>query len=430
MRLPQSFVRSISVFSVHFPVIFPIFGLILLFASGSPNAFANAPQLTHSPSILRFGNVDVGQSETLLVTVTNNGATTVTLSGVTVSDPSFATPNLTLPLTLPAGQCVEVSISFTPATTGWIPGTIQFSSSISNSALTWQMGGTGVDSQAVTASPSSLSFGQVTVGGSASLPVVLTNARSRAVNITGIQTTGNGFSVSGATFPLTLSAGQSLALTVTYAPTSAGLAGGSTFLTGPGLSIPFTGTGTSSGLGQLSLSPRSLKYGNVGVGTTETLPVTITASAASVTVSAATSSSSQFVLSGATLPLTLAPGQSLSVNVAFTPQSTGTVSGSISFSSTASNSPGIESLKGTGTGTNYSVNLMWNASSDVAGYNVYRSATSSGSYSKINSTLDANTAYTDTSVVSGNTYFYAATSVNSSGEESSLSTPPVEAVVP
>ena len=73
---------------------------------------------------------------------------------------------------------------------------------------------------------------------------------------------------------------------------------------------------------------------------------------------------------------------------------------------------------------------MWNASSDVDGYNVYRSSTSNGSYSKINSTLDANTAYTDTSVVSGNTYFYAATSVNSSGEESSLSTPPVEAVVP
>jgi fibronectin type 3 domain-containing protein len=76
------------------------------------------------------------------------------------------------------------------------------------------------------------------------------------------------------------------------------------------------------------------------------------------------------------------------------------------------------------------VSIWWNPSSDVAGYNVYRSTSSSGSYSKINSALDANTAYTDSTVTSGNTYYYAATSVNSSGQESSLSTPPVQAVVP
>ena len=43
--------------------------------------------------------------------------------------------------------------------------------------------------------------------------------------------------------------------------------------------------------------------------------------------------------------------------------------------------------------------------------------------------LDANTAYQDNTVVSGNTYYYAATAVDSSGKESALSTP-VEAVVP
>ena len=89
-----------------------------------------------------------------------------------------------------------------------------------------------------------------------------------------------------------------------------------------------------------------------------------------------------------------------------------------------------ESLTGVGTITSYSVNLWWNASSDVVGYNVYRSTSASGTYVKVNSGLDANTAYTDSTVTSGNTYYYEATSVNSTGQESARSTPPVQALVP
>ena len=66
----------------------------------------------------------------------------------------------------------------------------------------------------------------------------------------------------------------------------------------------------------------------------------------------------------------------------------------------------------------------------MAGYNVYRSTSASGTYSKINSSLDANTAYTDSTVISGQTYYYEATSVNSGGQESARSAPPVKATIP
>jgi fibronectin type 3 domain-containing protein len=89
-----------------------------------------------------------------------------------------------------------------------------------------------------------------------------------------------------------------------------------------------------------------------------------------------------------------------------------------------------EPLTWIGTALQHSVNLFWNASAGVAGYNVYRSTSSTGTYIRINSTLDANTAYTDTSVVSGQTYYYEATAVNSSGQESARSTPPVQASIP
>jgi hypothetical protein len=259
------------------------------------------------------------------------------------------------------------------------------------------------------------------------LAATLTNHRSSNVTLSSVQTTGNGFSLSGPAFPITLGGGQSLTLSVTFAPQSAGASGGSVFVTGPGLVIPLTGTGTT--LGQLTITPSLLNFGDVPEGT-QTEPITMSAAGASVTVFSDSSSNSQFVLDGASFPFTIPAGQSLSLNVGFTPQGSGTVTGSLSFTSNASNSVDVESLTGIGTVTNYRVSLWWNASTGVVGYNVYRSTAATGTYAKINSTLDANTAYTDSTVVAGNTYYYEATSVNSSGQESTPSTPPVQAVVP
>jgi fibronectin type 3 domain-containing protein len=71
----------------------------------------------------------------------------------------------------------------------------------------------------------------------------------------------------------------------------------------------------------------------------------------------------------------------------------------------------------------YSAVLNWTAStsSDVTGYNVYRSTTSGGGYVKLNSSLVTVLTYTDSTVVDGQTYYYVTTSVDSSGEESAYS---------
>jgi fibronectin type 3 domain-containing protein len=205
---------------------------------------------------------------------------------------------------------------------------------------------------------------------------------------------------------------------------------GSLLVSGPNRSVPLNGVGTSSAGGQLAISPSVVNFGDVTVGTTEKQPITMSAAKESVTVSSDASSNSQFVLDGASFPFTIPAGKSVSFNVAFTPKSTGNVSGSLSFTSNASDSPIKESLNGTGTAQLYSVNLYWNASDDVVGYNVYRSLSANGKYFRINPSLDPNTAYTDATVASGRTYYYEATSVNASGQESVRSTPPVVASIP
>jgi len=83
-------------------------------------------------------------------------------------------------------------------------------------------------------------------------------------------------------------------------------------------------------------------------------------------------------------------------------------------------------------GTSHSVALSWTASTsaNVAGYNVYRGTVSGGPYTKLNSSLVVGTAYTDSTVQAGATYYYVATAVDTSNNESAYSSPPAQAIVP
>lgn len=72
------------------------------------------------------------------------------------------------------------------------------------------------------------------------------------------------------------------------------------------------------------------------------------------------------------------------------------------------------------TGGNGVVNLDWNdnGEADLAGYNVLRSTTSGGPYTKINASLITVSTYSDTTVTNGTTYYYVVTAVDTSNNES------------
>jgi fibronectin type 3 domain-containing protein len=63
------------------------------------------------------------------------------------------------------------------------------------------------------------------------------------------------------------------------------------------------------------------------------------------------------------------------------------------------------------------------------GYNVYRGTVSGGPYAKVNSALESTTAYGDTNVLAGKTYFYVVTAVDGGGTESGFSNQ-VKAIIP
>jgi fibronectin type 3 domain-containing protein len=140
-------------------------------------------------------------------------------------------------------------------------------------------------------------------------------------------------------------------------------------------------------------------------------------------VNSASVSGSGFSVSGATLPATLSPGQSLTLNVRFDPGATGSYTGQLTVSSNSPPNPTL-TVSLSGTGGPREVDLTWSApsaSSDpITGYKVYRAPGGTSSFAVVDS-MDTQTAYTDSGVQSGQSYSYYVTSVDSSGVESSPS---------
>ena len=397
-------------------------------------------QLSANPTNINFGNVPLGTTAAQSAVMSNTGGSTLIVSQVTATGRGFTWSGVSLPIVLTPGKNVTLGISFTPTVTGSTVGTIVMVTTSSNHrnwkrtiTATISLSGTAVTSSQLSTNPGSLSFGTVAVGSTQTGWETLTNSGNFTVTISRVTTTGPGFTTPSLTLPLTLAAGQSLSLGVTFSPQSSGTATGSIAIlsnaANSSLSIPLAGTGYVPGT--MAISPSALNFGSVVVGTSQSQTGTVTASGSAVTVTSATSNSSEFVLSGLAVPVTIGVGQSATFTVTFLPQTSGSASGSISFLSNASNPSGSESLTGTGAApAQHNVGLTWTEnSSQVAGYNVYRGTKSGGPYSKINSALDPSTSYTDTATQAGSTYYYVTTAVDSTGSESAYSNE-ASAVIP
>jgi Cep192 domain 4 len=284
--------------------------------------------------------------------------------------------------------------------------------------------GTGTGASASASVPSStLEFGSVVVGTSNSQTITLSNP-GVDLTIISVAISGAGFGVSGISTPLTLDTGQSVSFTATFDPASATTVSGDISMESSTATytIGLSGTGVAAVL-QISPSTSSVSFGNVAMGTSSSQPVTLTNTGnADVNISSVTASGTGFASSGGS-GVILAPNQSVTATVSFDPSAAGAVTGRLSISSNATNSPTIQ-LSGAGVSapTGHSVALSWSPSaSTVIGYFVYRGTISGGPYAKLNSPVDPALSYTDDSVASGQTYYYVVTSVDSSNVESAYS---------
>jgi len=175
----------------------------------------------------------------------------------------------------------------------------------------------------------------------------------------------------------------------------------------------------------LTASPSSLNFGGLVVGGSLIQTVTLTdIGNSNVTVANVTISGADFTPVGVSAGQIIPPRSTATMIVTFIPLVNTGLSGSITITSDATNSPITVSLSGSGTQSgSYSVTVTWtpSVSQSVVGYNVYRATTPGGESqtTPINgAALVPGEAYVDPNVVDGATYYYVVTAVDSSGAES------------
>jgi hypothetical protein len=99
----------------------------------------------------------------------------------------------------------------------------------------------------------------------------------------------------------------------------------------------------------LSISATSVAFGNVVMNSVVARTVTLTSSGTGpLTVTGATVSGAGFTLTSTTFPMTLNPGQTATLSVAFDPTAVGAATGQLTVSSNSSAAPAAIALSGTG----------------------------------------------------------------------------------
>jgi hypothetical protein len=179
----------------------------------------------------------------------------------------------------------------------------------------------------------STDFGNVGVNTTATATVTVTAAR--AVTISAISTAAP-FGTTPPALPVSLSAGQTLSVPVSFHPSATGGATGSlSFSTDSGVvAMDLHGTGTQAGLGA---TPSSLVFDTVPTGAHNTISVSIVNTGTSaVTITGSTPPAAPFTATG--FPAngsTIAAGASVAVSVTYTPTVAGTQTSSLSVASSA-----------------------------------------------------------------------------------------------
>lgn len=196
------------------------------------------PEVT--PASADFGTVALGMTTDRSFTIRNAGGGTLT-GTATASSPFSVVSGGSY--SLAAGQSQAVTVRFTPAAAQSYSGTVTFSG---GAGATAQVAGTGAAAPAplLSVAPSSRTFGSVAVGSSADLGFTVQNTGGGTLS--GSASVPAPFSIISGS-PYNLTAGQSVAVWIRFAPAAAQSYGASvTFSGGNGATAAVTGTGTGS----------------------------------------------------------------------------------------------------------------------------------------------------------------------------------------
>jgi hypothetical protein len=216
--------------------------------------------LTANPTSFTFTNVTVSQSQSQTETVKNTGGVSATISQVTVAGTGFSISGITTPLTLTPGQSTTFSVTFAPTSAGSASGSVMIDSNATDPALSVALSGTAVAQTGGTLTVTAVNVGSVVAGTSGTqigtLSVIGANVSVTSVSLSG--SNASEFSITGLTFPVTVTTTTPVIFTVNFTPGSTGAASATASFVSTAANTPtagaLSGTGTPAPVYSVNLS--------------------------------------------------------------------------------------------------------------------------------------------------------------------------------
>ncbi|HEY0704543.1 MAG TPA: choice-of-anchor D domain-containing protein [Candidatus Acidoferrales bacterium] len=328
-------------------------------SSFSVNA-AVAPSIQLSPMSIAFGSETVGVPVTKPVTVTNSGTSPISIASITVTGAntvSFQQSNNCGSSIAGPGSCT-INVTFNPTGTGARSASVTLTDSLGSQNV--PLTGTGVAAP-LTITPTSIAFGNETVGVPVVKPVSVKNNGTAAISVTSITVTG----ANTVSFQQTNNCGTSIAasatctVSITFKPTGTGARSASiTFMDSVGTqNVTLTGTGVAA---PITITPASIAFGNETVNVPVSQPVTVKnnqATAIAVTGITVTGANTVSFQQTNNCGSSIASSGTCTITVTFKPTGTGARSASV----TLTDSVGTQNVPLTGTGVAAPITLSPNS---------------------------------------------------------------------
>ncbi|MBW7998082.1 MAG: choice-of-anchor D domain-containing protein [Candidatus Glassbacteria bacterium] len=283
-----------------------------------------------------FGAVEIGDSRTLMIGLSNLGKKQLTVTSLISSNPVFKIANS--PVVVPRDSLVYVEIIFSPTAAPLVSATITISSDDPASPQkTVSVTGRGLagGSAQIVVTPGQLGFPAVRVGSSVSLKLTITNPGTDILHIDSVLSSHLAFRVN---LPANaLAFGRSLELGVTFVPTDTGSISGQLRIStdavnSPKVSVLLSGTAISSLPSSIVLEPEAVDFGEVFRDSLSSLPLKVSNTGDDSLVITAlrinTGASFSTAFSGGTV---IAPGESREFTVRFSSSSLGQFRGSMTI---------------------------------------------------------------------------------------------------
>jgi Abnormal spindle-like microcephaly-assoc'd, ASPM-SPD-2-Hydin len=316
-----------------------------------PGCSSAQPSVTLSPSTLVFGNQPLGTTSAgQTITVNNNQDVALAVSDVATSGDYSETDNCQ-PSVPANGKCTVV-VKFSPTAAGTRTGQLTLTDDADNTPQIASLTGTGT-APTVNLSTNHLFFGVHAVNSTSSVQsVTITNKGQAPLLVSAIGASGDYLerdTCAGNSIP----AGSTCSVSVQFAPGVLGLNNGWITLNDNAPGSPHLIEATGAGDPPLTLSPPTFAFGTVAVGDTST-PQTLTlTNYLTTTINFSYSASGSYsVVAGGVNPCgtSLSGGTQCTLQVKFSPTTSGVLNGAISVVHNAANSPQSVGLFATGSG--------------------------------------------------------------------------------